>query len=367
MWNISMDSNLIQNELGAKAMSAYSSKRNNSGDIFGNGIARLRMLLADKNIALPIVSYSYSKNLAPNEYILFFGATCIRGDYRTQDIIQTIVDYAVEYHLPKYTFDAIENLFRSGIRYLENKKYPEAMSLFQKAYYCSAFDKRTRGIMINSMINICGIQFLNRQNDAALLSGQRACELAFAKDFFDPYLKYHAAEWTGIVLTQQNDWEEARKYFVAAYNAVSKTDSGELAISALSAIVQICMEERDLVSSAAALDKMLDLMQADEIYGSKKDLIIQLARLQANMYRTLFLQCASEYVELSREYHRLLHRFSYKLKEYTLNVVYRYGGMVFGCMMGSFFGGGSSSQNQYSQFGDNIKDSQVVQITEKLS
>ena len=74
MWDISEDSGIIQLELGANVISAYSSKRKSPCDILHKQIIDLRSGLSKEHIELPTVSICHSAFLPANEFILYFGA-----------------------------------------------------------------------------------------------------------------------------------------------------------------------------------------------------------------------------------------------------------------------------------------------------
>ena len=213
MWDIDFNSKMIQIEMGDKVISAYSSSKKNACDILLNQIGNLRSQLAGQNIDLPPIALRDSETLPVDAFVIYFGALCINGNYKSDSIPQHLANQACAYHLENNSYDGLTEYFESGVNYLQAKNYQKAIFDFAQSYYCSSFRNDTRNIMVNSMINICGIQFLNQQYDSALLSGQRACVLAISESFYDPYLKYYAAFWTGMVYTQLNNLEQAIRHF----------------------------------------------------------------------------------------------------------------------------------------------------------
>lgn len=356
MWNISEDSAIIQLELGSNVILAYSSKQKNPCDILFKKINDLQLHLAEARIPFSEVQLRRSTNLPPNEFILYFGAVFIRGNFKSDDILQLLRDQAYANNLENRSYEGIMDIFQTGVRDLAAKSYQKAIYEFAQAYYCASFSGKTRDIMVNALINICGIEFLNQQYDAALQFGERACILAQSSNFFDPYLKYYAAASVGTVLIQQQDWEAAINYFIMAYNVICKTNESSLAIPALSAAAQLCMETQNFAKSAELMDRILDILQADHSLKVGEDFIIELARLHSRVHKALASQLKSEYEQLSEEYCKLSSNFLVQLKSAALNMIYKYGDMTFSYAMGSLFSSGNNSFDlQMTFMGNNVK------------
>lgn len=365
MWKISEDSKIIQLELGANVISAYSSRRKNPCDILLKQIQDLRLSLAEEYIELPAVDVRDSATLPANEFILYFGVICFRGNFKSENIIQLLRNQAYANCLENRSYEGLMNLFQRGVSDLTARNYQKAIYEFAQAYYCASFTAETRNIMVNALINICGIEFLNQQYDAALQFGDRACVLAMSDNFFDPYLKYYAVTWTGAVLIRKQDWTAATKHFIIAYNVIRQTDENRLNISALSAATQLSMKTQDFAQAAELIDRILDILQTDRSLIVGEDSIIELARLQSRVHKALFSQLMSEYERLHEEYCELSGKFLVHLKNAALNMIYKCGTMAFSCAMGSFFAGSNSFNLQVSLAGNNVKDVNTLTIIDQ--
>lgn len=347
MWDLAINSNIIQIELGDKVISAYSSSKRQDCDVLRNQIGELRSRLAEEHIDLPIIALRYSDTLPADMFSIYFGALCINGSYKTDHIPQILANQARIYHLEDCSYDGLMQNFQSGVNYLQARNYQKAIYDFAQSYYCSSFRNDTRSIMVNSMINICGIQFLNQQYDSALSSGLRACVLAISDSFYDPYLKYYAASWTGIVYLQLNNLEQAIRHFELAYGVVAQTSESCLSISALSTLVHLYMKAGAYSKSAEGIDAILDILQNDGTLDIDKDFLIQLARFQSQVNKAMVSQLTSEYEQLQAKYAKLSARFLPQLTSFALNVLYKHGFSLLSCAIGSFLGG-----DKYMQFGN---------------
>ncbi|MCM1541840.1 MAG: hypothetical protein NC121_11315 [Blautia sp.] len=344
MWDINPDSKIIQIEMGNKVIAAYSSSKKKTCDILLNQIENLRSQLAERGIDLPPIALRNSETLPPDMFNIYFGALCINGRHQTDSITQILADQARGYQLDDNSYNGLLENFESGVNYLQAKNYQKAIYDFAQSYYCSSFRNDTRNIMVNSMINICGIQFLNQQYDSALLSGQRACMLAFAPSFYDPYLKYYAASWTGLIYRQLNNLEEAIRHFGLAYQAVAQTDENCLAVSTLSTLAQLSMDAKNYGQSAELIDRILDLLQTDPSLDIDADFLITLARFQSQVYRAIISQLTEEYAQLQAQYAKLSAKFLPRFKTLALNILYQTGSTVIPCVIGSLIGGSYNIQ-----------------------
>ncbi|MCM1064712.1 MAG: tetratricopeptide repeat protein [Eubacterium sp.] len=339
MWDMALDSKIIQIEMGNKVIAAYSSSKKRSCDILLSQIGELRAQLAERGIHLPTITLRDSETLPPDMFTIYFGALCINGRRQTDSIPQILAGQACDYQLEDNSYNGLLENFESGVNYLQAKNYQKAIYDFARSYYCSSFRNDTRTIMINSMINICGIQFLNQQYDSALLSGQRAYVLAFSPSFYDPCLKYHAASWMGIIYRRSNNLEEAIRYFELAYRAIAQTDESCLAVSALSTLAQLYMEAKNYGQSAELIDRILDLLQADTSLEVDADFLITLARFQSQVNRAMIRQLTEEYAQLQAQYAKLSARFLPQFKSLALNILYQTGPTVIPCAIGSLMRG----------------------------
>lgn len=322
------------------------------------------MQLSKEHISLPAVSVRDNPQLSSDEFVLYFGALKLNGNYINSNIIQILYNCAKEYQPSEFTHDGINNIFQEGVKYLQEKNFQKAIYEFAKAYYCASFSLETRAIMVNSMINISGIQIFNKQYDSALQSGLRACALAISDNFYDPYLKYYSTICTGIVYIHLKNWTAATEYFQLAYDIIKATNENALTISALSVMTQIYMQEYKLTDSAACIDKILDILQEDKTLEFSNDFIIFLARYQTQIYKSLLAQQASDYENLYRKYKKLSTNFLIQLKNCALNIIYESRGIIVPLALGTLLGGDHYFQAQISFGGANIKSVNTLTITE---
>jgi len=349
MWNIDCDSSVVQLELGDNAITAYSSsKKKKTCDILINQIGELRAQLSEQNIFLPYINIRDSQTLPANMFDVYFGAFRFNGDIRTDNILQILANQAFAHHLDDYSYNGLLKVFESGVDCLREGNYQKAIYDFAKSYYNSAFDGAARNIMINSMINICGIEFINQRYESALLSGRRACILAMADSFYDPYLKYYAAAWTGIVYRQMNNLKQAIRHFESAYQVLEQMNENCLKISALSTLAQLHMDAGNYRYSANLMDGILDLLQADDSLNVDKDFLIKMASFQSQVQKAIIQDITEKYGQLQRQYAKLSSKFLPQLGSLAINILCKIGPTIIPCLIGSLM----KSNNQI-QFGSN--------------
>lgn len=282
--------------------------------------------------------------------MLYIGVVCVTGNYKTDNILQVMGNCVSAYSLENDSYEEVLEIFQNGMTSLLNRDYQKAIFDFAKAYYCASFRPDTSGIAVNSLINICGIEFLNGRYDDARSYGQRACVLSFTESFYNPYLKYYAAFWTGTVFIQLENPSEAIRHFSLAYQAICHTGENCLVIAALSAMVQLYMQTGNYLESADLIDKILNILQEDKNMDYGSDFILNLARLHSRLYKAVLGKALSEYVALQKEYDEMSRSFLYKMKDYALNLIYRYGDRAVCCALGSFLSG----TLQFSISGSNV-------------
>ncbi len=360
MWDIKAGSNIVQIELGSRARSAFSSRWKKEAELLMKYISEIRAQLEKDNIFLPDVKiFDAPPDIPPDDFIIYFGAFFWRGNCKKDDIRQMLLHLAYQHKLEDNSYNGIRELFQRGVGHLEEKNYQKAIYEFAKSYYWASFGAETLDIMINSIINIGGIEFLNQQYDKALACAQRACVLAAADNCYNPYIKYYAAAWAGVVYMQKQDLQEAAEHFMLAYNVISPTNENGLKISVLSTVAQLYMQMEDFFLSAEAVNKILDILQEDKSLEVENDFIIQLARHQANAYKAVIKQQELAYAKLCEEYEKLSQSFCIAVKEGALNFSIKHGTAIAWIAVGSFLFGSGDNQLVFGK-ADDVK--QVTNI-----
>ena len=338
MWNIKGD--LIQIELGNNVIKSFSKGWKRDCGLLINQIAKLRSQLKADGIILPPVSLRDSSTLNPDDYILYMGIISYTGNYRKQSPINLLSHFAQQFHIENYSYENVYNIFKSGVNYLvsQEKDLHKATMDFVKAYYCSYFGDDTYSLMINSSINLCGIQVLNSNLDLALLDAKRATYAAMADGFNDPYIKYSSQLWLGIVYLKKNENEDALKCFISAYNIIEETNSNQLKITSLWTVAYLSVQKGDFKLSTTALATIVDIIKNDnEIYD--KDLHISLLELRDYILNTQIEKLQQELNQLNSKYNEISKNFIYKLGNTILSVIHKAGPILISAGIGSLLSG----------------------------
>lgn len=335
MWDVG--GALIQLELGSNAIKAFSSEKKETCDLLIQQIGQLRSQLAAHNIPLPPVQIRSEPSLPPDEYVLYMGILFQPGDCRRQSPVNVLSALAQQFHAQEYTYEAIQAIFQLGVAYLmpERRDYHKAVSTFVKAYYCAALGSDTYAIMINCAINICAIQVQNGNLDLALLDARRAVHAALADGFLDPYMKYHALLWLAVVCTQKRDLANALDSFERAFRAVEATGASQLKISALWACAYLAARQGDLARSTNALDRITDILEADQTINCDKGFMIALLKLRAHISSLQTTALGRELERLSGEYEKISRGFLYQAGKAALALVQNVGPVLISACVGS--------------------------------
>lgn len=337
MWNV--ESNIIQLELSTKLLKDYSTFSGNNAKKLLDQIGKLRNHLAQKNILLPYINIREEVSLPGNVYVIYFGAFWEIKDSTKDNIVEVLAQLASQYSISDFSCENVMRQFNTGLSELETGDYQKAIYSFAYTYYCSSFDKQNASIMVNSLLNICGIQMINNQFDSALQYGLRACFLVKDDDFYNPYLKYYSEYQTGMILVHKKRFNEALEHFIQAYRHINGLDVSHLSIAALSAIVQLNMIQKHYYNGAKTIDVILDIIQRKHLSDIDNDTIINLAQLQSQLCFAVIEKMECDFAELQQRCIKLSHSLLYRVFDATLNIIQTYGGGILNFALGSFLSG----------------------------
>lgn len=353
VWDITIESSIIQLEIGSKVISAYSSQMfSKKCDILIKKINTLRNELMQDGFILSPINIRDSDKIKPKEYILYFGVYSFKGDYLKNNIIEVIKYYANIHRMNDFSYEKVVGYFNENVKFVENKNYQKAIHEFAKLYYIASLRDDTIDIMVNSIINICGIQFINQQYDNALMSINRACTITMSDSFYNPFLKYYSEIWKGIINLQMNCRKDAIRCFSLAYNAIGNTDENKLKLSTLINLSYIYYQEHDLYNSAKMLELIIDILEKDPSLDFDKSFILNLAMFQSSVYNAYINQISYEYDILNQKFSDYSQKFLVKLKNQALNIFFECGKTFIHVCIGMLLGADNITA-QFSVVGDN--------------
>ena len=326
MWDISKS--VIQLEVSSKIAKYYSTFPGLNAKKLLYEIDELRNTFAKMDVVLPSINISIADSLPPDSYILHIGVYHFMRDFKTDKIIEILHAFVSQYTYDNYCKESVTELFNKGVSQLHANNFQEAYSSFANTYYCSSIYKENYDVMVNSILNLCGIEFINQNFDSALALGKRACFLSANESFYNPWLKYYSEYSTATILVQKGMLQEALEGYSRAYNYLTclnvVSDVDYLLLTLLSIMVQINIQLNQYYESAELIKRIFCLLQKNNQLCIEKEEIITLALIQAEFYDSAIDKIKSEYMELQNKYTKLYNSLLYGLAELAINVLIKY-------------------------------------------
>ena len=163
MWDISKS--VIQLEVSSKIAKYYSTFPGLNAKKLLYEIDELRNTFAKMDVVLPSINISIADSLPPDSYILHIGVYHFMRDFKTDKIIEILHAFVSQYTYDNYCKESVTELFNKGVSQLHANNFQEAYSSFANTYYCSSIYKENYDVMVNSILNLCGIEFINQNFD----------------------------------------------------------------------------------------------------------------------------------------------------------------------------------------------------------
>ncbi|MCD7761781.1 MAG: hypothetical protein LUI14_01020 [Lachnospiraceae bacterium] len=359
MWDVK--GHLIQLDIGTNAALMFSKSKRHpyQCEKLINAIGELRGKLSVEKIPLSIVDIRVVNSIPPDEYRLYMGFFCLSGSCKQDNVIAEMENWARKLYIKGNRYEVIEEKFMNATEMLLKNNYQKAMFEFTEIYYASVFSPDTYEFMVNSAINLCGIEYMNSNFNNAILYAECAYRMSCDSNFHNPYLKYHAAYWMGVVCICFSDRQyEAIQYFDTAYGRIEKAGEGAMMISALSAMLQVYLKLGEFMKGGETIETMIDIIQTDKDLDYEESLLYELRTIQSAAYKAANIQLADAYNELQKKYAEVSQRFLYKAGNMTLTLIKSYGSILLSGVIGEL----GSANIEIKHNGDVVIGRRVVKI-----
>lgn len=337
MWDLK--GSLIQLEFGSNAKKFYSSSKKKPYDLLIKQIEELQKDFSYKNIQLPQVSIRDSLEINPDEYCIYIGIIYISENYKHVNPVNVIASQIMQFQIHDFSYQGVEDVFNEGVKFLLSKNYQRSIAEFAKAYYCASLSYDTLGIMINSAINICGIQALNGDYNAALISAKRASIASSIKGFADPIIKYHSNIWLASMYIKEKDNKNALTSFIDAYNYIQATTESILKITSLWSIAYLSAELGNIPQCSQALDIMLNIIRNDQNIKLDTEFCISFIDFKDRVNALIISDLKQNLSQLHCEYEKISRKFLFKVGDVSLSIIQKIGPLLISTCLGNLSSG----------------------------
>jgi len=358
------DAQLIQVELGTKALEVFSTKdmRGLLGKLVGQrppewtddlekATNKLRENLSAEGITLPAVLFSPSPEFPPNVFRITLGVAVKDYDIYKDNYLYVLEKRVRAYQSSAITKENVENLLKEAIKNVLEKKFQQAMELLMKVYYLSSLIEYEI-VRVISLLNIAGICLVNNQLDSANLISRQAQILVEKDSFFEPYLKFFAHKVIANVTALYGDYEKSAALFEQAFIDISNFESERYMIDALYNEATVLMRMGAYGKCTKVLDKIVSCIKNSNDYN--KEILLKLYEMRAFIADSAIDEIMGKLNQLQDNYNYLTNSFLLKTENAILTVVSQCGPYFITAFFGALLGGDKYNVNQNNVNGNNI-------------
>lgn len=364
------DAQLIQVELGAKAIEVFTPKdtRGLLGKLAGqmppgwaDDLIRATNNLRDKlkadGIDLPTVLFIPSPELPPNTFRISLGVAGENFDVFKDNYLNKLEEKVRTYHVPGLTKKKVNGLLNEALGLVMQKKFQEAMELLMHIYYLASLTEH-QAARIVSLLNMGGICLLNNKLNEACLTARQAQLLADKESFYDPYLKFHTHKMMANLAALSQEYQASSEFFEQAFADIEPSGESGYIIDALYNKSTVLMQMGAYKECTGVLDRIVSYIKYSSNYD--KDILLRLYEMRAFIADTTIEELNSKLDDLQRNYDCLSQSFLLKSQDALLTVVSKCGPFLITTFMGALMSGdeihnhNEYNLNQYNNSGNNI-------------
>lgn len=343
MWDI--NGGLIQIEVGMNVSAKYTAADRRGildrlwgvngpeeGDLLIVETQKLRQELAEQNIILPPVAYRGNTDLQPDDFIIYVGIEQMAGNIRKNDLLGCLKDLILSKQISDASPDGVRKIFQDGVELFNNKHYSEAVPCFILSYYWGMI-LGCNDEVINTIINVGGINLVNNQVEGALMNARHACLLAENSRCYNPYLKYYAHNFLANMYWLQNERGAAVECYQKAVADVQFVEDLQLYVFALWNSANAFFWTGDFASCKNYLDEIYGLISDHDDYP--KAVISELFSFRALVSDVQIEMLKEQNQNLQKQCNSLSMSLSNWMKQDISKVVKQYGPNLLCCFFGA--------------------------------
>ncbi len=359
------DAQLIQVELGSKAMEVFKTKDNRGlierivgqeppgwADYLIHITNILKNKLKKEGIDLPDILFIPSPETPPDIFRITLGVAGKDFDVFKDNFLDKLEEKVRAYHVPNLTKEKVDSLLDKALGYVLQKKFQQAMELLMHIYYLSSLIEH-QSARIVSLLNMGGICLLNNQLNATNLLAKQAQLLVDKDAFYDPYLKYYTHKMLANVAALNKMYEDSSALFEQAFTDIEPSGENGYMIDALFNKASILLYIKSYEECIDTLDRIVSYIKYSADYN--KELLVELYEMRAFIADITIGKLKADLNDLQKEYDYLSRSFLLKAKDTLLTLVSKCGPSIITFFVGNVTGGDKNlTVNQNNVNGHNI-------------
>lgn len=364
------DAQLIQVELGSKAIEAFKPKDTRgileklAGQMppgWADDLIRATNNLKDKlkadGIDLPDVLFIPSPEHPPNTFRISLGVAGENFDVFKDNYLNNLEKKVRAYHIPDLTKEKVNRLLNEIFGLVMQKKFQEAMELLMHVYYLSSLTEHEAARII-SLLNMGGICLLNNKLNEACVVVQQAQLLADKESFYDPYLKFYTHKMNANLAALYNNYKASSELFEQAFADIEPSGESGYMIDTLYNKATVLIQMGAYKECTGVLDRIVSYIKYSNDYN--KEILLRLYEMRAFIADTTIEELNSNLDKLQKNYDCLSRNFLLKSQDTLLTVVSKCGPFLITTFMGALMSGdeiinhNEYNVNQSNKYGNNI-------------
>lgn len=356
------DSNLIRVELGDDAFDVLSTKDNRSAidklkgkpapawnDDLTSETDTLWSKLKKEGFTLPAVHFSKASKLPPNIFRITFGVDYEDFDVNGHTYTVALEKKAREFCPENLTVEKVREELNTGISYVLQKNYQDAMSQLMKAYFLSS-SKQDQTTKVVSLLNIAGIYLINNQLNEAYSASKQAQLLVEKDTFFDPYLKFYAHKAIANIEMSCGEFELAAGHFEQAFLDINSVGDVQLIIDALHNEAAAYMQVGSHKKCVQILARIVSCISQSAPRDDDRELLITLYEM-----RDLIAEYTEKELEqLKKAYYDMSKSLMHRAADTIITILSEYGPCYVSMCVGTLMSNDKYYINQHNVSGNNI-------------
>lgn len=361
------DADLIQIELGPKAMQVLSTKdtRGLLSKLTGQGppgwaddlslaISQLRDKLAKEGIILPTVLFIPSPELPEDMFCITLGVATENYNIYKDNYLMALEKKVRTYQISNLTKKEVGRQLNDSLNYVLQKRFQEAMEASMRVYYLGSLVEYSAARIV-SLLNMAGICLLNSKLEEAYTVARQAQLLVEKESFYDPYLKFCTHKTIANVAALNKSYKDSAMLFYQAYLDIEPSGEDRYIIDALYNEASVLMAMNSYKECTIVLDKIVSYIKNSNEYD--KEILLKLYEMRAFIGDSTVETLREKLNDLKRDYDELSKSFLFKAQDAVLTIASKCGPYLITTFVGAIMGG---DKNYVTISQKNVNGSNII-------
>lgn len=310
--------------------------------------------LKQDGISVPCVLLIDAPEMPPDIFRITCGIGGRDFDYRQYSYSAAFEETVRELHVPDLTRDTIEKGIQETLEMIWQKKFQDAMQKLFLIYYQSVLIEYPPA-QVFSLLNIAGINLLNKQINSAYTAARQALGVVESDSFFDPYLRFYTHTAIANILALNGHYDDGAEYFERAFQDICAVNEENYTIETLYNRAVALLLAEDYQKCTEVLDTAVTYIEHSGKEHSK--LLITLYRIRGLTADLAIDQLQSKLAVVQQQYDKLAQSLFVKTREMIFTILSKCGSYLLASYAGSLKSANvtfDNSINQTTEQGDNI-------------